>query len=216
MKSFAVIGLGRFGSHLAAHLYEYGADVLVIDQKEALINSFADRVTRAAVGNARDKDVLLGLGVAECDCAVVAIGSDLAASVLITMNLKSLNVPHVICKAHDETHREILEKLGADQVIIPEHMIADKVAGSLVSPNILEYIELSEDYAIIDVKTPRSWVGKTLRETNVRDEYGVTVIAVRQGEEIRVSPSPLYRITADATLVMLGEYAALDRIQSLK
>ena len=216
MKSYAVIGLGRFGSQIATRLYEYGEDVLAIDRQELLINQFADRVTRAVVADAKDKTVLKSLGVADCDCAIVALGSELASSVLITMNLKSLHVPHIICKAHDDTHREILEKLGADQVIIPERVIADKIASSLAAPNILEYIELSNDYGIVEVKAPKSWVGKSFRELNVRDDFGVTVIAVKQAEQIKVSPSALYKVSEDATLVLLGDYEALEAIQTLK
>lgn len=216
MKSYAVIGLGRFGSQIATRLYEYGEDVLAIDRQETLVNQYADRVTRAVIGDAKDKGVLKSLGVADCDCAIVALGSDLASSVLITMNLKSLGVPNIICKAHDDTHREILEKLGADQVIIPERMIADKIAGSLAAPNILEYIELSNDYGIVEVKAPASWVGKSIRELNVRESFGVTIIAVKQAERIEVSPSPLYQFQTGTTLVLLGDYEALDAIQALK
>ena len=216
MRSYAVIGLGRFGSQAAARLYEYGEDVLAIDQEETLVNQMADRVTRAVIADAKDKAVLKSLGVADCDCAIVALGSDLAASVLITMNLKSLNVPHIICKAHDDTHREILEKLGADEVIIPERVIADKVASSLASPNILEYIDLSDDYGIVEVKAPASWVGKTIRELNVRKEYGTNILAVRQNDAIEVSPSAQYVIPAEATLVLLGDYTSLNAIKKLK
>lgn len=216
MKSYAVIGLGRFGSQVATRLYEYGEDVLAIDRQETLINQYADRVSRAVIADAKDKNVLRSLGVADCDCAIVALGSDLASSVLITMNLKSLGVPNVICKAHDDTHREILEKLGADQVIIPERVIADKVAGSLAAPNILEYIELSNDYGIVEVKAPASWIGKSIRELNVREVFGVTIIAVKQAETIKVSPSPHDKFQPDTTLVLLGDYKALDAIQALK
>ncbi len=216
MKSYAVIGLGRFGSQIATRLYEYGQEVLVIDRHETIVNQIADHVTRAAVGDAMDKSVLKSLGVADCDCAIVALGSDLAASVLITMNLKSLNVPCIICKAHDDTHREILEKLGADQVIIPERVIADKIAGSLASPNILEYIELSEDYGIVEVNAPRSWIGKSFQEMNVREAFGVTVIAVKQGDQVKVSPPAHYKVAEGATLVLLGDYEALNAIQTLK
>lgn len=216
MKSYAVIGLGRFGSQVAARLYEYGEDVLAVDLQETLVNQMADRVTRAVIGDAKDKSVLKSLGVADCDCAIVALGSNLAASVLITMNLKSLNVPYIICKAHDDTHREILEKLGADKVIIPERVIADKIASSLAAPNILEYIDLSDDYGIVEVKAPASWAGKSIRDLNVREAFGVTILAIRQGEQTEVSPSALRPIAAGATLVLLGDYASLDAIQKIK
>ncbi len=216
MKSYAVIGLGRFGMQIATRLYELGEEVLVIDRQITLINKIADRVTRAVAGDAKDRDLLKSLGVEDCDCAIVALGSDLAASVLITMNLLSLKIPHIICKAHDDTHREILEKLGADQVIIPERLIADRIAGSLASPNILEYIELSDEFGIVEVKAPRSWVGKSLKDLKIREAYGVAVIGTKQDDNISVSPAGSYTVSETATLVLLGDYASLNAIRSLK
>lgn len=216
MKSYAVIGLGRFGMQIAAKLYEYGEDVLAIDISEDLVNQAADHVTRAASADAKNKDVLRGLGVQNCDCAIVALGSDLAASVLVTMNLKSLNVPKIICKAHDDTHSEILYKLGADDVIIPERVIADKLSRSLSSPNVLEYIELSDDYGIVEIEPPRAWIGKTIRELNIRAKYGVNIIAVKTGDSIRISPSADYRAAEGEVLVLLGDYGSLGKIEAIK
>ena len=216
MKSYVVIGMGRFGTQIATRLYEYGKEVLVIDRQQHIVNQIADRVTRAIAGDAKDKSVLKSLGVADCDCAIVALGSDLASSVLVTMNLKSLNVPHIICKAHDDTHREILEKLGANQVIIPEHVVADKIASSLTTPHILEYIELSGDYGIVEVKAPKSWIGKSFRELNIREVFGITVVAVQQENQIDISPSSTYKIEEGMTLVFLGRYSALNAVKSLK
>ena len=128
MKSYVVIGLGRFGTELATRLYARGEEVMVIDTDEQLIDKIADKVTRAVAADARDLDVLTKLGVENFEHAIVAVGSDLASSALITMSLKSLNVPYILCKAHDDTYREILERLGADKVIIPEREVADKLA----------------------------------------------------------------------------------------
>ena len=119
MKSYVVIGLGRFGSEVARQLYKCGCEVLAVDLKSELVQQISQDVTHAAVGDSRDKEVLKMLGVGEFDCAVVAIGEDLAASVLITMNLKELGVPYLVCKAHDDVHRRVLEKLGAHRVVIP-------------------------------------------------------------------------------------------------
>ena len=213
MSFYTVIGLGRFGSRLAAELYAHDADVLAIDLQESMVNQIADHVTRAAVADAKNKDVLRALGVQDCDCAIVSIGSDLAGSVLITMNLKALGVKKIICKAHDELHREILEKLGADQIIIPEHVVADKLAVNLTSPDVLEYINLSSDYGILELKTPKSWQGNTLRGLKIRTNYGVTIIAIRTGEQIRVSPEPDSVINEKDVLVVLGDYPSLERLK---
>ena len=164
MKSYIVIGLGLFGAEIARQLCSLGCEVLAMDVNNTLVQQVANDVTHAVVGDGRDKEVLKALGAGSFDCAIIAIGDDLAASVLTTMNLKELNVPHVVCKAHDETHRRVLEKLGVDRVIIPECEFAGKLARSLSSHNVLDYIELSKDYGILEVPAPKSWVGKTILE----------------------------------------------------
>ena len=215
MKSFVVIGLGLFGSRVARQVCQLGAEVLAVDTNQDLVQQISGEVTNAVVADARDKDVLRALGVQDCDCAVVAIGDDLGASVLATMNLKELGIGYIVCKAHDETHRRVLEKLGADKVLIPEQEVAERIAHSLISPNVLEYIELSSDYGIVEVPAPRSWVGKTLMELNVRAKMGVNIIAVESGTKVNVSPGADYSIEKDDILVILGEYDALAVVQRL-
>ena len=216
MKSYAVIGLGRFGSAMARSLYEYGEDVLAIDIKAELVDDIADHVTRAVEADAKDKDTLKSLGVQNCDTVIVGMGSDLAASVLITMNLKTIGVKEIICKAHDETHREILEKLGADRVIIPEHVVAEKLARTLASTNIMEYIDLSEECGVVEYKVPSSWVGKALSELHIRSKYGVNVIAVKEQDKVKVAPASDYRPGEGTTMLLIGEYQALERIRRMK
>lgn len=215
MKSFVVIGLGRFGSAVARQVCSLGGEVLAIDVDADLVQQMSGEVTSAVVADAQDKDVLKALGVAECECAVVAIGDDLGASVLATMNLKELGVRHIVCKAHDETHRRVLQKLGADKVVIPEKEVAERMAHSLISPNVLEYIELSNDYGIVEVPAPRKWAGKSIRDLNVRAKLGVNIIAVDTGKKVNVSPAADYVIGRDDVLVVLGDYNALAVVQSL-
>ena len=215
MKSYAVIGLGRFGSALARQLCKLGAEVLALDVKGDYVQQIANDVTHAVVGDAQDKEVLRALGVRNLDCAVIAIGDNLAASVLITMNLKELCVPYIVCKAHDETHRKVLEKLGVDRVVIPEQEYAQRLARTLNSHNVLDYIELSEDFGILDVPAPKSWIGKSLRELNVRAKLGVTIIAVENGGKTNVSPTADYAVGEGDTLVMLGDNVALEKVQRL-
>lgn len=215
MKSYLVIGLGRFGGEVARSLCRQGCEVLAMDVSSDLVNQIAGEVTHAVVGNAQDKEVLRALGAGSFDCAIIAIGDNLAASVLTTMNLKELNVPYIVCKAHDATHRTVLEKLGVDRVVIPEYEYADKLARNLVSHNVLEYIELSEDYGILEVPAPKSWVGKTLRELNVRAKLGVNIIAVNSGEKTSVSPAADYSIGAGDVLVVLGDTKSLKAVQKL-
>ncbi len=215
MKSYVVIGLGRFGTELARRLCALGCEVMVIERSNELVQQVSQQVTHAVMGDARDLGVLKALGVQDFDCAVVCIGDNLADSVLATMNLKELGVPQVVCKAHDETHRQVLLKLGADQVVIPEQENAARLAKSLSSHNVLDYIELSDAYGIIDVPAPASWVGKSLKELNVRAKLGVNIIAVKRHEDINVSPAADYTITAEDVMVVLGDNKALNAVQKL-
>lgn len=215
MKSYLVIGLGLFGAETARKLCEQGCEVLAMDVRNDLVQQVAQAVTHAVVGDGQDKEVLKALGAGSFDCAIIAIGDDLAASVLTTMNLKELGVPYIICKAHDETHRRVLEKLGVDRVVIPECEFGGRLARSLASHNVLDYIELSEDYGILEVPAPKSWVGKTILELNVRAKLGVNIIAVESGTKTNVSPSANYRILAGDTMVVLGDNKALETVQRL-
>ena len=215
MKSYIVIGLGRFGTAAAKKLCELGCEVLAIDTRGELVQQVSNYVTHAVVANAQDKEVLRALGAKDFDCAIVSIGASLADSVLATMNLKELGVPHIVCKAHDETHREVLMKLGADQVVIPEQENAARLARSLSNPNVLDYIELSDEYGIIEVPAPKRWLNKSLKELNVRAKLGVNIIAVKRDGVINVSPAAEYQILEGDTMVVLGDNAALRTVQKL-
>lgn len=215
MNSYIVIGLGRFGAETAKQLCSLGCEVLAMDLRNELVQQESNDVTHAVVGDSRDKEVLRALGASDFDCAIVAIGDDLAASVLTVMNLKELGVPQVICKANDETHCRVLEKLGADRVVVPEKEHAIRLARSLSSPNVLDYIELSEDYGIIEVPAPRSWQKKTLKDLNVRAKLGVNIIAVRHDGAVNVSPAADYRIEQGDVMVVLGDIVALEAVEKL-
>ncbi len=215
MRSYIVVGLGRFGSEAAVRLCQLGCEVLAIDCRNELVQQISSEVTQAVVADARDKEVLKALGAKDFDCAIVAIGDNLGDSVLATMNLKELGIPYVVCKARDETYRQVLLKLGADKVLIPEQEQADRLARNLSSPNVLDYIELSDDYGIIEVAAPATWVGKTLKALNVRAKLGVNIIAVKQGKRINVSPGADYEILPGDVMVVLGDTNALDTVQKL-
>lgn len=215
MKSYVVIGLGRFGTEAARCLYAEGCEVLAIDKDPELVQHIGNDVTHAVVADSRDKDVLRALGVKDFECGIVAIGDSLADSVLATMHLKELGVPYVVCKAHDETHRQVLKKLGADRVVIPEKENASRLAKSLSSHNVLDYIELSEDYGIIEVPVPAAWEEKSLIELNVRAKLGVNILAVKRSGEITVSPNADFRIAKGDVIVILGDTAALNAVQKL-
>lgn len=215
MKSFIVIGLGRFGSEVAKCLCRQGCEVLAIDVNSDLVQQISEEVTQAVTGDARDKEVLRSLDAKSFDCGIVAIGDGFGNSVLATMNLKELGVPYIVCKASDETHKQVLNKLGADRVVIPEKENASRLAKSLGSTNVLDYIELSEDYGIIETPAPEKWDGKSLIELNVRAKLGVNILAIKRDGNITVSPSADYKIFKGDTLVVLGDNAALKAVQKL-
>ncbi len=215
MKTYIVIGLGRFGSEIARQLCMLGAEVLAMDVQEHLVQQVANDVTHAVVGDARDKEVLKGLGVRNFDCAVIAIGDDLSASVLAAMNLQELGIHYIVCKAHDETHRRVLERLGVNRVVIPEKEHAQRLSRSLYSHNVLDYIELSDAYGIVDMPAPKEWMGKTLKEINVHVKLGVSIIAIKNGKKTTIAPGGAFTIQEGDILSVLGDSLSLEKVQKL-
>jgi len=216
MKTYLIVGLGRFGTAVALKLQELGNEVMVIDENEEQVQKLSDKVTYAVVGDARDEGVLESLGVRNLDCAIVAIGQDLAASVVITLNLKSLGVPQVICKAQDDLQKRALEKLGADRVVIPEREMGLKLAQNLTSSSVLDYVELSKDCGLAEIITPKPWAGKTLLEIDVRKKFGVTVAGLRKADgDLTVFVDANYKLNADDELLLVGNNEDLARVQNL-
>lgn len=215
MKTFAVIGLGRFGSAIAKRLYKLGNEVLVIDEDEAAVREIADDVTYAVAGDAQNIEVLRNLGVANYDAAVVAVGSDLSASIFVTMNLKELGVKNVVCKAANERYKAALEKVGADRVIIPELTMGTKLAESLSSGNVLDYISLSDDFSIAEVGVPAIWIGKSIVQLLVRNNYGIALLAVRRGADMNISPGANFVFEEGDVVLALGENDKLDKLKNL-
>lgn len=205
MKNFVVIGLGRFGTAVARELYKVGNDVLAVDVNSQNVEDIADYVTHAVTGDGRDPEVLRAIGVEAYDCAVVAVGDDIGSSALITLRLKEAGVPKVVCKVQSHVHQRLLEKIGADRVIFPEHEMGIKVAQGLARSNILNFIELSPDYGIVEVDLPGGWAQHTIRDLDIRAKYKVNVIAVRRGSEINVAPGADWIMAPGDKLIVLGE-----------
>ena len=217
MKTFVVIGLGRFGTAVATELSALGHEVLALDDSEENGEKVADKVTHAVTGDARDPAVLRALGVRNYDCAIVAVGVDIGTSALVTLNLKELGVRRVICKAQSHVHRKVLEKIGADRVVFPEHEMGVKLAQGLSSSNVLNFIELSEDFGIVETAIPREWQGKTILALDVRAKYKVNIIAVRKKgvEAFNVTPGPDTQMEAGDTVVAVGRTEDVNRLQDL-
>ncbi|MBQ6510036.1 MAG: TrkA family potassium uptake protein [Flexilinea sp.] len=213
MKSFVVIGLGKFGTRIAKRLYDMGCEVLAVDIDNEKVQQIADNVTQAVMGDARDKDVLRALGVRNCDCAIVAMAGDVGSSVFVTMTLKELEVPVVVAKAQGPMHQRILEKLGADRIVIPEREMADRLAHKLVEPNILDFIDLSEDYSLIEEQAPAVWFNKSIRDLSVRARLGINIIAVKNGDSFNIAPGADYIIREGDVVVIVGKNDALAKLR---
>lgn len=218
MKTFVVVGLGRFGTAVARELSSLGHEVLAVDQSEEAVEKVADKVTHAVVGDARDAAVLKTLGVRNYDCAIVAVGGDIGNSALITLNLKEQGLKKVVCKVQSHVHQRVLEKIGADRVVFPEHEMGVKLAQGLSSSSVLNFIEVSEDYGIVELEAPQSWVGKTVRELDVRNRHHVNIIAVReaQGGELRVSPIADYVLQSGDHVEALGRNEDINLLHEIK
>lgn len=205
MKQLAVIGLGRFGSSVALTLAKMGYDVLAIDISEDRVNSIKDSVAYAVQADAMDEHVLRTLGIRNFDIVVVAIGQDdMQSNILVTIMLKEMGVKKVVAKALTELHGKVLQRVGADNVVFPERDMGIRVAHALVSNNIIEHINLSSDYSIVEMTAPEMFVGQTLREANVRMQHGVTVLAIRHGNEVFVSPGAEHVVNEGDILVVVG------------
>lgn len=217
MQSFIIIGVGRFGDSLARELYKEGHEVLVVDKDEDTIQKISDDVTHAIIGDASDPNVLASVGARNFDCAIVSIASDLQNSILITLILKEMGVPYVIAKARNEVHTLVLNKIGADKVIFPELEMGERLAQLITKKNVLDYLELSDDYSIMEITAPLSWHGKTLVELNIRAKYGVTVIAVRdeQTEALTISLDANFKIKKHDILIVLGANGDIEEIDKL-
>ncbi len=214
MKSFLIIGLGRFGTALATELCALGHEVLAMDLDAGRVQAVADQVTHSAVGDARDPEVLRSLGARNFDCAVVASGTDLGSSALIALNLKELGAPRVVGKANSLVHSKVLEKIGVDLVVFPEQEEALRLARRLADGDILNFIELSEEYSIVERLIPQEWVGRSIVELDIRARWKLNVIAVRRGEEMTIAPGRDYVFqSGDDCVVVLGRNEDIDRLE---
>lgn len=212
-KQFAVIGMGRFGSSVAEYLAKLGFEVLAVDENETRIQDISDRVTHAVQADSTDEDALRNLGIRNFDVVVVAIGQDVQASIMTTLILKEMNVPYIIVKATNELQGKVLAKIGADKVIFPERDMGKRVAHHLISPHILDYIELSEEHSIVEVRAADALTGKSLRELDIRARYSCNVMGIRRGEKLNIAPGADEKLQEHDILVIIGENVNLARFE---
>src|SRR5699024_6801243 len=214
MKQYIVIGCGRFGTSLATTMHLLGHQVMAIDKNEEIIQNIVDKVTHAAIVDVTDEQSLRSIGLGNFDVAIIAIGSDIRASIMATIIAKEMGVSQVVCKATDELQVKVLYEIGADRVVFPERDMGVRVAHNLVSDNILDHIELDPEYSIIEIVTPTNWVGKTLVELELRARYEVTVLSIKNGKSINVTTSPDEELKAGSILVVIGQNSNISSITS--
>ncbi|HVH95912.1 MAG TPA: TrkA family potassium uptake protein [Bacillus sp. (in: firmicutes)] len=214
-QQYAVIGLGRFGISVARRLHEAGQEVLGIDVNEERIDDAELYVTHAVIADSTDEKALAAIGIRNFDCVIVAIGNDIQSSILTVMILKDLGVKKVIAKALGRLHGKVLDRIGADWIVYPERDMGERVANQLLSPNMLNYIELSKEYNIEEIMIPERMAEKSLRELNIRAKYNVSAIAVFRDGNIIISPSPDELIHKGDLLVMIGNREDLAEFANL-
>jgi trk system potassium uptake protein TrkA len=213
MKQYVVIGCGRFGSSVAKTLCKLGYDVLAIDKDPEKIQEIAEFVTHAVQADAIDENALKAIGMRNFDVAVITIGSDVQASIMGTLLAKELGVKKVIAKAQNELHGKVLYKIGAHKVIFPERDMGIRVAHNLVSSNILDVIEFAPDYSIIEIVAQDDWTEKSLRELQLPNNYGVSVMAIKTGEDLNISPYAEDIIKKGDTLIVIGDNESLKKLE---
>ena len=211
MKSILLIGIGRFGKHIAMDLHRLNHQVMVVDDNEDRINELLPYVTNAQIGDSTNRDFLESLGVNNFDVCFVAIGKDLQSSLETTCTLKELGAKLVVSRAASDVHAKFLLRNGADEVFYPEKQIAKWASIRYSSDHILDYIELDESHAIFEVSVPKAWVGKSILQLDVRRKNNINIMGIKQGGRMNVSVSPDTLLTEDITLLVLGEYKALQK-----
>ena len=213
VKQFVVFGLGRFGRSLATTLAEAGYEVMAVDQSEEKVQDISTVVTQAVQADATDLETLKALGVRNFDVGIVAMGKDIQSSIMTTLLLKELGIPYVVAKASTLSHKKVLEKLGADRIVSPEYDMGKRLAHNLIAGNIIDYIQLSQDYSIMEIAILPQWENQSIKEINVRARYGINIIAVERENSIHVTPGPDYILKESDLLVIVGDNKSIQELE---
>ena len=212
-KQFAVIGLGRFGGSICRSLTNNDMEVLAIDSDEDRVNEFSSIATHAVIADATDENVLKSLGVRNFDHVIVAIGDNIQASILTTLILKELGVSHITVKAQNDYHEKVLRKIGADRIVHPERDMGQRIAHNIMSNNVLDYLELSDEHSIVELIASNKMHDRTLIELDVRANYGCNVMAIKRNDDIVVSPQATHTIREGDILIVIGADADISRLE---
>jgi len=203
-QDFAVLGLGMFGGSICRELSKEGKQVLAVDINEDKVNEFKNIASHAVIADTTDEDTLRELGIKSIDHVIVAIGENIQASILTAVILTDLNIKKITVKAQNDYHEKILNKIGVDEVVHPERDMGKRIAHHIISSNVLDYLELSDEHSIVEVKAGRKMAGRTLIELDIRNKYGCNVVAIKKGQDINVSPASNEAIQADDILIVVG------------
>lgn len=211
-KQYLVFGLGRFGTSLAKTLCELGQEVLAVDSDEELVNDISPFVTQAAQLDATDESALQSLGVKNFDAAIVSIGQNTRDSILVCVLLKEMGVPYLIAKANDDLHAKVLRKIGVDRLVFPERDMGARLARSILTPSVLELMDLSNDYQLMETLLPAQWEGQTLLSLNVRRQHGVNILAIHRGSQFLVAPAADMPFAKGDTLLVMGKRGDIEKL----
>lgn len=211
-RVFGIIGLGRFGFHVAKTLAEGGAEVIAIDKDEEKVRQISELVTHAYIADALDERALEESGIFTADTVILSIGANIEASILVTVILLNRGIKDIVAKAINPLHGEVLRRLGVNRIVYPEMEIAVKLAKSLLIAGVVEEIPFAPGYSIFELKAPSGMIGRTLRELDLRKRYGITVLAIKRGDEVLVNPSAEDRVEEGDVLLILGSEESIASI----
>ena len=213
-RQFAVIGLGRFGRNIAIALHEMGYDVLAIDKDMDKVQDFSHEVTHVVQADTTDEEALRSLGILNFDVVIVAIGENTEANIMTTLQLKEIGVPYIVAVARTQLQVKVLEKIGANRIVEPERDMARRVAYNLASTNIMDYIELSPKFSIVEIAIPKALRNKTLRDSNIRAKYGINVVAIKRHENLIISPMPTEILRENDIAIVVGSNESINGLEA--
>lgn len=211
-KTIAVIGLGRFGSTIAKMLASMNHEVLGVDIDPEVVQKISPFITHAIVADTTDEEAIKALALSQFDIVIVAIGDNIQANLMTSMLLKEMNMPYVVSKAENALQGKMLKKMGVDKVIYPEYDVAQRLAQSLTRDHVMDYLQLSKNISLIEIKMPTFLVGANLKDSNLREKYNLNAVGIRRGEDLEVPPNPITILGEDDKLLVIGNNSDLDAL----
>ena len=211
-REYGVLGLGKFGTAVARTLAENGNSVIAVDLDPDCVDEIADSVTCAMVGDISDPRVLDTLGLHNLDCVIVGVSTNMQVSIMATLLAKEKGAPFVVAKAENEIHKHILEKIGADKIVFPEGEMGVRLARNLMGGEFVDLVELSKEFSMVEMPVPDAWIGKSLRELNVREKYGLNIIGIKTGDDLEVNLNPDAPMNTHMILVIVGKNSDFTKI----